>query len=389
MNNIILTEAFKELELLEEETFDISSAEGMEDAQEFVQEDPKEDEIEVADTYAEEEDDLSDSYIGKVVLECNVCHSKVFEDAENVNIDEETQTANMEQECPFCFSNDGYKVIGQIAPMGQVEEEITTEEEVVEEEPEELPEEEVEKEETEEEVVEESLEKCPKCGKEPCECEKEEECLEEDFKEASITTDDAHMEMTSDEDGKVTVTTEPIHEEEVEDDFIEEESSEEMLAPVEDETVAEIKDETEDELLSDEEEPAEDEVDVDIDEFDEESFDELGESYLKKVYENVNSFKTTNVKTTSKNLIIEGVIDFSSGAKKKTSFLLEAKDINKKGIVRFIGENKEITRGKKAFTMTGKVKNNKFMCEALRYHYMAKNNKGQSTRVNGTVRISK
>jgi len=451
MNNIILTEAFKELELLEEEAFDINSAEGLEDAKEFMDEVPQEDELEIADVYAEEEEDLADSYIGKVVLECNVCHSKIFEDADAVTVDEETNVANIEEECPYCFSQDGYKVIGQIAPMGQVEEEVAVEEEIpATEEPEELPEEEVEE---ETEVVEESLKKCPKCGKEPCECKEglhesvshvdahyiikfdtEEEALaardklrdrnftcdiypdnyievvgdaasdsvkaailnelglsesmlEEDFKEASITTDDAHMEMTSDEDGKVTVTTEPVHEEEFEDDFMEEEPGEEMLAPVDDETVAEIKDETEDELID--EEPSEDEVDVDIDEFDEDSFDELGESYLKRVYENVNSFKTTNVKTTNKNLIIEGVIDFSSGAKKKTSFLLEAKDINNKGVVRFIGENKEITRGKKAFTMTGKVKNNKFMCEALRYHYMAKNNNGKSTRVNGTVRISK
>ena len=39
------------------------------------------------------------------------------------------------------------------------------------------------------------------------------------------------------------------------------------------------------------EEPSEDEEEFDFDEV--EDFDELGESYLKKVYENINSFKTT------------------------------------------------------------------------------------------------
>ena len=37
------------------------------------------------------------------------------------------------------------------------------------------------------------------------------------------------------------------------------------------------------------------ESEEDIEDFDEESFDELGESYLKEVYDNVNSYKTTKV----------------------------------------------------------------------------------------------
>ena len=40
--------------------------------------------------------------------------------------------------------------------------------------------------------------------------------LKEDFKEVKIETNDTKMEMTSDDDGKVTVTTEPIKEEECE-----------------------------------------------------------------------------------------------------------------------------------------------------------------------------
>lgn len=406
MDNVILTEAFKELKLLEEEAFDVNSTEDMEDAKEFIEDDiDVEPVIEIADVYAEEEGELLDSYVGKVILECEVCHSKIFEDADKVTIDEEENVANMDQECPFCFSNDGYKVIGQVAPFGQVEEEITVaEEEPVEDEmgddiESEVPEEEV----TEDEIVEESLnecgkfkkgkcrndalkegDSCPKCGKTPCECEKD---LEEDFKDVSITTDDSHMTMTSDEDGKVTVTTEPVNDI-VEDEFVEDEidNSEEMLAPVDDETVAEIKDEVVDEPLEDEE-PAEDEVeDIDIDEFDEEGFDELGESYLKKVYENVNSFKTTGIKEIKNKLCIEGLINFKSGNTKKTSFLFEAKDVDSKGKIRFIGENKEITRGKKSFTVAGRMRGKKFMCESLNYNYRAKDEKGKSTRLYGTIK---
>ena len=52
---------------------------------------------------------------------------------------------------------------------------------------------------------------------------------------------------------------------------------------------------------------------IDIDEFDEKSFDELGERYLKKVYENVNSFKCTNVSSKKDKLIVEGKVNFASG----------------------------------------------------------------------------
>lgn len=401
MNNTILTEAFKQLKVLEEEAFDINSIEGTEDAKDFIDKDDSEDIVDVIDVYAEEEDELADSYIGKVILECNVCHSKIFEDADKVEI--EGEDANLEEECPYCFSMDGYKVIGQVAPMGQVEEEI----EVTEEEPvdEEEPAEDIE---TEEEIVEESFRRkrrgkglneggkfkkgkcrndslkegdaCPECGKNPCECEND---LEEDFKDVSITTDDSHMTMTSDEDGKVTVTTEPVKDE-FEDDFMADEiGGDEMIAPIDDETMDEITDEPSEEPAV---EDGDEEIDIDMDEFDDEGFDELGESYLKKVYENVNSFKTTGIKEKGNKIKLEGIIGFTSGSKKKTSFIFEAKDISAKGKLRLIGENKEITRGKKAFTISGKMRGKKFMCESFNYNYRAKNEKGKSTRLYGTIK---
>lgn len=408
MDNVILTEAFKELKLLEEESFDISSTKEIEDAKEFVADEDQEEVVEIADIYADEEDELPDSYVGKVILECNVCHSKIFEDADKVDIDEENEAANMEEECPFCFSNDGYKVIGQVAPFGQVEEEIAVEDEIEEPIDDEIEEPlgEVEDEE-ETDIVEESYrrkrsrnrkslkENRNKCKKGNCkndaldecdlkECDKTDDELDEDFKDVSITTDDSHMTMTSDDDGKVTVTTEPIRDEfeddfEFEDDMV---GGDEMIAPVDDETAAEIEG-TSDEIPEDESE----DIDIDIDEFDDEGFDELGESYLKKVYENVNSFKTTKVKERGNKLQLEGIIGFKSGSKKKTSFLFEAKDINSKGKIRFIGENKEITRGKKSFTVSGKMMGKKFMCESLNYNYRAKDETGKSTRLYGTVKI--
>ena len=155
--------------------------------------------------------------------------------------------------------------------------------------------------------------------------------------------------------------------------------TEDILAPVSPETEQQI------------ENNSSDEIDVPIDEFDEETFDELGESFLKNTYENVKSYKTESIKEQDGNkLVVEGLITFSSGKVKKTSFIFEAKDITKSGKVRFIGENCQLSRGKKSFTVAGKVQEGKFISESLNYNYRAKDAKsGKSTRMYGTVRTNK
>lgn len=146
---------------------------------------------------------------------------------------------------------------------------------------------------------------------------------------------------------------------------------EEMAIPVTDDTKDEIiaggeEDGTSDEIVADDEE--EDTVD-DIEEFDEESFDELSESYLKKVYSNVDGYKTSNVSFNKSGLCVEGIISFKSGNKKNTQFIFESRDNGK----RFVGENKQITRGKKAFTVKGSIKDGKFITESFNYRYSAIN----------------
>lgn len=158
-----------------------------------------------------------------------------------------------------------------------------------------------------------------------------------------------------------------------------EESGEDVLAPVSPETEHQI------------ENNSSDEIDVPIDEFDEDTFDELGESFLKNTYENVESYKTESIREQDGNkLVVEGLITFSSGKVKKTSFIFEAKDITKSGKVRFIGENCQLSRGKKSFTVAGKIQEGKFISESLNYNYRAKDAKsGKSTRMYGTVRTNK
>lgn len=198
--------------------------------------------------------------------------------------------------------------------------------------------------------------------------------ITESVNNVNVETDDSIVNISSDENSKVTVTTEPIASGGAEltaGDVPAEGTPEgEVLAPIDAETEAEITGE------------ASDEVDVPVDEFDEESFDELGESYLKKVYENVESFKTSSItETKDSKLVVEGIVKFDSGNEKKTSFVFEAKDCTKSGRCRFLGENLNITKGNKAFLMTGKISNGKFISESLKYDY----NAGDS-RVSGFVK---
>lgn len=417
-----LKEAFKsldEIDTLNEEVFDISLGDDFDRAIEFEDEEPVDDREEeiIIDPLASEEEDLQDDYIGKVVLQCEICQSMIYKDPSEVVIDDELELANVEEACPFCQSEDGFKVIGEIKPFGEEEKEEEHEEEKEEEhtedeEPvvdsEEESEEEAEDamdesiktrkkvrtEELEDEKIEEStnvekimkvldsigsigesVEKCPVCHKVPCKCKKEEE-LKEDFQKVDIETDTQKMSMESDENGKVTVTTEPKEGPVAE-------ASDEVIAPVSDE-VREIigNNKPEEEEMAEEPEY----TDVDFDEFEESDFDELGESYLKRVYENVKSFKTTKGSVQGNQLKLEGLIKFKSGKQAKTNFVFEAYQATKTGKLKFIGENKQFAKGKKSFILSGRNDNKKLVCESLTYNYVGKSADGKSKRLYGTVK---
>lgn len=153
-NSNILQEAFKQLELIEEDAEFPLDNKGAEEAQEYMSDSEALDALEVIDTEAETEEDLEESHIGDVILECSVCHSQTFMKPEEVTISEESDLANEGTECPYCYCTNGFKIIGQVAPY----EEPPT----VEIEPKETEEDE-EDIENEEDVFEESFKK--DCGK--------------------------------------------------------------------------------------------------------------------------------------------------------------------------------------------------------------------------------
>ena len=448
MDNTYLTEAFKKLNLLNEEVFD-ADEEGVEELADLASE---EDTVDIIDADAETEEEIEDSYVGKVVLDCCICHSKIYKDADSVVIDEDAELANVGEECPYCYSVDGYKIIGQIAPF-ESESELKVEIEDKDGDGK-IEDDEVE---ISDAGLEEALkrkrarivEKCKNTKKFKKSIRLKEsdeiETIEDKIEDVVDTlSDEAIEDLTSQmiadyivdnidriDNDEVQAVVDEIEEQipeepagdvegdalqvvedlervelETEDKVIkvsEEEKEEvpdaEMIEPLDVEAETEIvgatSDENAEEEVSDEQEfdaeemseEGEDEfVDQDFDEFEEEDFDELGESYLKKVYDNVQTFKTSNVSTKGNTLKLEGIITFNSGNKKSTTFLFEAKDITKKGKVRFIGENCQISRGKKSFTLTGAIKGNKLIAESLNYNYRTKDANGKSVRLYGTIK---
>ncbi len=344
-----LNEAFRALNALNEDTFSVSD-DGIAKLADFRDNDDYEDEIKVIDVDAETEDDLQDSYVGKVILDCCVCHSKLYKDKAEIELNDDETFANVGEECPFCYTSDGFKVVGEVAAFGGVADNDGAEDV-----------------EDGNDTVEESLtEPTTKDDIKDEKSEPKNEPLTEEVNNVNVETDDSIVNVSTEGDGKVTVTTEPKTPDTADGD--------EVIVPVTDETQSEIETPVEGEEM----------VDGEFDDFDEESFDELGESYLKEIYENVDSYKTTDVSSDIDHLFVEGVIKFTSGAEKKTSFIFEAKDCTKTGKYRLIGENKQLTAGKKAFTIAGKINEGKFITESFNYNYRTRDNQGKLSRVYGT-----
>lgn len=334
-----LSEAFKKLDFLTEEEFSLQDTAGLDDMDQLLKT-PASNIANVIDPEAETEDELQDTYIGKVILHCPVCNSMIYKDLEDIVKDDVEELVNIGEECPYCYTSEGFKVIGIVSPF-----EETSEEE--------------EQEDEEEDPAEEENE------------------LTEEFEKVEVATENQKVTLDADDDGKLTIEAEPVEE----DDEDEEDEEEEVLAPVPDEVADDV------EATANDPESEDEEVEYDVEDFDSDSFDDLGECYLKSVYENVSSYKTTDVSSKGNTLVVEGLIKFNSGKMKPTKFVFEANTATKNNKLRFIGENKQITRGRKAFTITGKLNENKsFITERFNYNYMTKNEKGKSTRLYGTLK---
>ena len=127
-----LMEAFKALDQLNEDVFSVD-AEGIKKLNDFMQNDDSVDELSVFDIDSTEDDAIRDDEEcneGDMILDCCVCHSKVFKPISEVVVDEESQIANAGEECPYCFSVEGYKIVGQVKASGEEEASVDEEDSI-------------------------------------------------------------------------------------------------------------------------------------------------------------------------------------------------------------------------------------------------------------------
>jgi hypothetical protein len=511
MDKNFIQEAFKQVYLTEdaeEFSLNVSGPDDTESFMDIVNSDEYADDEMISDVYdleAEAKEDLKQSYIGKVILDCNVCHSNVFVDKDEITENEDGVCCE-ELECPYCMSNEGYTIIGEVKPYQEADENTdeiedievnTSDDEPVEIEADEEPEEDEDLEEglkadkvkalqrndkldgqkglgrgkgleASDDIRGPKYKELNECGdpEEINECgdteelneakkkgtpwvvesdvdgeiarvkseneaketiaelkkedkklrkgkkvkysykfdesvdkslyDKVQNTMNEDIEDISVSTSNETTTISTKDDGGVVVETSPKEDE----DSFEEYTGDEMIAPIEPETESDISDtleaDTEDteeipedeipEEETSEEETPEGEGEDEFEEFDEESFNDLGESYLKRCYENVTSFETSRVTLNeNKDFVVEGNIGFDSGNKKATQFVFSQKS-NNDGKLKLEGYNKQISRGKKTFKLNCSVNNKTLVCESLNYNYKGKNDLNESVRVYGTVK---
>lgn len=309
--------------LKESQQFSVRDKDEMVQAKEIVDAVHDEDRVEqIVDVNAETVEDLKKSYIGSTILQCPVCKTMIYKDPKDL-VKEEGETPEGEklynegEDCPHCGAKDGFHLVGQVASLDVNPEEKPEPPMVEPSEPgSEQPEEE-EKEESEEEMVE-------------------------------LTDDEPEKENKG---RKISLVPEE---------------------PVE-ESLSNIKTESKEVIKEDMNEKYQD---VLLEEFDEKKFDRLAKKYLNEVYDNITSYVTKQgkVDNNSNKIIIEGTITFDSGKTKDTVFIFEAREITKKGKVRFVGINETFTK-KKAFTLVGTFEGPKMLSESLTYSYKVEDRK--------------
>ena len=190
-NTKYVRDAFKSLDLVEDKEFDLTGKDSFQELDDFIEDDDVQVDTEVIDLDAETEEELKDSYVGDAILSCPVCHTNLFKVIDDIVIDEETELCNVGEPCPICGQEDGFKIIGKVAPFEEVKEtevEVETEPDDAEVEVKEKVRESFKKKIADKKLQEQTAKRskrvlkenknlkedtkkvCPDCGKEVCEC---------------------------------------------------------------------------------------------------------------------------------------------------------------------------------------------------------------------------
>ena len=230
----------------------------------------------------------------------------------------------------------------------------------------------------------ESKEECDDCLKEEKEDEAKETDSSEDSEEACFTAEEV-KEVATDVAQSLATPVEDEEEaekqaeeiSEVVDEKVDKAIEEKAEEVDEDEAEEDETEEADEEGKSDDEESKEETEEPefnedDIDELDECSLNKHIDEYLKEVYSNVKSYKTTDCSLKEGKLIVEGKISFNSGKEKLTMF--EFLPTYCEGKLFFEGYNKDFSEDK-AFTLNCSINESKtLITENFGYKYKINEN---------------
>lgn len=116
----MLDAGVKAEESLTESRFEIDDQKEIEQAKKVL--DGKEEPVEkIVDVDASTVDELKDSYVGNVILQCPVCRTLIYKKPDAINKDEDSSEEvaiyNKSESCPHCGSEDGFELVGQVATL--------------------------------------------------------------------------------------------------------------------------------------------------------------------------------------------------------------------------------------------------------------------------------
>lgn len=339
-----------------ESSYNLNDDESIEEAKEVLDNNEKQenDNVEmIVDVNAESEEELKDSYIGNIIIECPVCKTKIYktreeltidgqEDEENISLDD--ATVNVGEACPHCKQEEGFVVIGKVAP---VDADVNKDDETT---------------------------------------SSEDSNLEDSTEDEEEVDDDENVES------EVNAEESEGDEEEVEDEEKDKPSKSFSLLDAgeeDDEDKKEPKVESVEHLvISKPLVESDNTLDVNITTIDNKSFDNLVEKYLREVYDNIDNYTTTNTQVLDdeSKLILEGAIKFKSGKVHSTKFIFEANEITKHKLIKFKGINETFSKSKRAFTLHAQLNESTLVSKHLTYDYLAKSlNESKSTKIYGRV----
>ena len=110
-------QANESLQLKESENIDLNDEKEVKKGKEILTKDKEEEVEQIVDVDADTVDKLKDSYIGNTILQCPVCRTLLYKKPDAIVKDEESELYNVGEVCPHCGSEDGYDLVGQVAPL--------------------------------------------------------------------------------------------------------------------------------------------------------------------------------------------------------------------------------------------------------------------------------